>query len=131
TAALRSADSPAEVVALVEQVVADRDEADAAPAAEGARSIVAVTACPTGIAHTYMAADALKAAAERAGVRIDVETQGSSGTKRLDPAVIAAADAVVFAVDVDVRERGRFAGKPFVQVPVKRGIDAPDALIEE
>ncbi|WP_306231351.1 PTS fructose transporter subunit IIABC [Agrococcus beijingensis] len=131
TDALRAASSPAEVVALVEGVVADRDEADAAPVAEGARSIVAVTACPTGIAHTYMAADALKAAAERAGVRIDVETQGSSGTKRLDPAVIAAADAVVFAVDVDVRDRGRFAGKPFVQVPVKRGIDAPDALIQE
>lgn len=131
TDALRAASSPADVVALVERVVADRDEADAAPVAEGARSIVAVTACPTGIAHTYMAADALKAAAERAGVRIDVETQGSSGTKRLDPAVIAAADAVVFAVDVDVRERGRFAGKPYVQVPVKRGIDAPDALIAE
>ncbi|MGY3129124.1 PTS system fructose-specific IIC component [Agrococcus sp. UYP33] len=131
TDALRSASSPAEVVALVEDVVADRDEADAAPVAEGARSIVAVTACPTGIAHTYMAADALKAAAERAGVRIAVETQGSAGTKRLDPAVIAAADAVVFAVDVDVRERGRFAGKPYVQVPVKRGIDAADALIQE
>ena len=64
-------------------------------------------------------------------MRIDVETQGSSGTQRLDPEVIAAADAVVFAVDVDVRERGRFAGKPYVQVPVKRGIDAPDALIQE
>ncbi|MGC5076054.1 PTS fructose transporter subunit IIABC [Agrococcus sp. DT81.2] len=131
TDALRAASSQAEVVALVEDVVADRDESAAAPVAEGARSIVAVTACPTGIAHTYMAADALKAAAERAGVRIDVETQGSSGTKRLDPAVIAAADAVVFAVDVDVRERGRFAGKPYVQVPVKRGIDAADALIQE
>lgn len=131
TDALRAASSPADVVALVEGVVADRDETDAAPAAEGARSVVAVTACPTGIAHTYMAADALKAAAERAGVRIAVETQGSSGTKRLDPGVIAAADAVIFAVDVDVRERGRFAGKPFVQVPVKRGIDAPDALIQE
>ncbi|MGM1029999.1 MAG: PTS fructose transporter subunit IIABC [Actinomycetota bacterium] len=131
TDALRAASTPADVVALVEDVVADRDETDAAPVAAGARSIVAVTACPTGIAHTYMAADALKAAAERAGVRFAVETQGSSGTKRLDPEVIAAADAVVFAVDVDVRERGRFAGKPFVQVPVKRGIDAADALIQE
>ncbi|WP_413319717.1 fructose-specific PTS transporter subunit EIIC [Agrococcus sp. 1P02AA] len=131
TEALRTAASPADVVALVEEVVADRDEEAAAPVEEGSRSIVAVTACPTGIAHTYMAADALKAAAARAGVRIDVETQGSSGTTRLDPAVIAAADAVVFAVDVDVRERDRFAGKPFVQVPVKRGIDAPDALIQQ
>ena len=60
---------------------------------------VAVTSCPTGIAHTYMAADALAAAAERAGVDYHVETQGSSGAKPLDPAVIAAADAVIFAVD--------------------------------
>ncbi|WP_206446874.1 PTS fructose transporter subunit IIABC [Agrococcus sp. KRD186] len=131
TGALRSAASADEVVALVERVVADKDEAEPAPVAEGERSIVAVTACPTGIAHTYMAADALKAAGERAGVRVTVETQGSSGTKRLDPAVIAAADAVVFAVDVDVRERGRFAGKAYVQVPVKRGIDSADALIAE
>ncbi|SFS19045.1 PTS system D-fructose-specific IIA component (F1P-forming), Frc family /PTS system D-fructose-specific IIB component (F1P-forming), Frc family /PTS system D-fructose-specific IIC component (F1P-forming), Frc family [Agrococcus baldri] len=131
TGALRSAASPQEVVDLVAGVVADKDETDAPALEQGARSIVAVTACPTGIAHTYMAADALQAAGERAGVRVTVETQGSSGTKRLDPEVIAAADAVVFAVDVDVRERGRFAGKPYVQVPVKRGIDAPDALITE
>ena len=100
-----------------------------ADAASARRSIVAVTACPTGIAHTYMAADALAAAAERAGVEYHVETQGSSGAKPLDPAVIAAADAVIFAVDVDVRDKDRFAGKPVVQVPVKRGIDEPDALV--
>ncbi|ERG63034.1 hypothetical protein L332_00980 [Agrococcus pavilionensis RW1] len=129
TSALRAAETPEEVVALVDGAVAERDEAALAPVPEGDRSIVAVTACPTGIAHTYMAADALQAAGERAGVRVVVETQGSSGTKRLDPAVIAAADAAIFAVDVDVRERSRFAGKPFVQVPVKRGIDAADALI--
>ena len=76
-----------------------------------------------------MAADALAAAAERAGVDYHVETQGSSGAKPLDPAVIAAADAVIFAVDVDVRDKGRFAGKPVVQAPVKRGIDEPDALV--
>lgn len=131
TSALRSAATPADVVDLVAGVVADKDDSDAPVVAEGARSIVAVTACPTGIAHTYMAADALKAAGERAGVRVTVETQGSSGTKRLDPALIAAADAVVFAVDVDVRERDRFAGKPYVQVPVKRGIDAADELIAQ
>ncbi|SDR67950.1 PTS fructose transporter subunit IIABC [Agrococcus carbonis] len=132
TSALRAAASPQEVVALVERAVADEEEPEEpAAAAEGRRGIVAITACPTGIAHTYMAADALKAAAERAGVRIAVETQGSSGTKRLEPATIADADAVVFAVDVDVRDRSRFAGKPFVQVPVKRGIDAPDELIAE
>ncbi|WAC65747.1 fructose-specific PTS transporter subunit EIIC [Agrococcus sp. SL85] len=131
TGALRAASTPEEVVALVDRAVADEPEAEPAPVAAGQRSIVAVTACPTGIAHTYMAADALKAAGERAGVRVVVETQGSSGTKKLDPAVIADADAAIFAVDVDVRERGRFAGKPFVQVPVKKGIDAPDQLIAD
>ncbi|MBH0117496.1 PTS sugar transporter subunit IIA [Salinibacterium sp. NG253] len=93
--------------------------------------LVAVTACPTGIAHTYMAADSLAAAAERAGVELHVETQGSSGATPLDPAVIAAASAVIFAVDVDVRDKARFAGKALVQSPVKRGIDAPDAMIAE
>lgn len=128
TAALRSASTADEVVALVDAAVADRDEAAPTVAAD-ARSLVAVTACPTGIAHTYMAADALKAAGERAGVRVTVETQGSAGTKPLDPAIIAAADAVIFAVDVDVRDKGRFAGKPVVQVPVKKGIDEADALV--
>ena len=152
-ASLRSAATAEEVVGIVQgALTADDDEAEvdsadavAAPVAASAatadatpadgvaasarRSIVAVTACPTGIAHTYMAADALAAAAERAGVEYHVETQGSSGAKPLDPAVIAAADAVIFAVDVDVRDKGRFAGKPMVQVPVKRGIDEPDALV--
>ncbi|TYL54199.1 PTS fructose transporter subunit IIABC [Agromyces mariniharenae] len=152
-ASLRSAATPDEVVGIVQGALAGDDEpaADAAPAAAAAattaaaptdaapadagasdrRSIVAVTACPTGIAHTYMAADALAAAAGRAGVDYHVETQGSSGAKPLDPAVIAAADAVIFAVDVDVRDKARFAGKPVVQVPVKRGIDEPDALVAQ
>ena len=61
-----------------------------------------------------MAAEALQAAAERAGVDIQVETQGSAGPTPLAPDTIAAADAVIFAVDVGVRDRGRFAGKPVV-----------------
>jgi PTS system fructose-specific IIC component len=152
-ASLRSAATPDEVVGIVQGALRGDDEpaADAAPTAAAAattaaatsdaaptdaaasdrRSIVAVTACPTGIAHTYMAADALAAAAGRAGVEYHVETQGSSGAKPLDPAVIAAADAVIFAVDVDVRDKARFAGKPVVQVPVKRGIDEPDALVAQ
>lgn len=128
--ALRSAETPDQVVALVDDAVADKEEQQTATAVD-ARSIVAVTACPTGIAHTYMAADALKAAAEKAGVKLTVETQGSSGTKRFDPQEIADADAAIFAVDVDVRDRGRFAGKPYVQVPVKRGIDSADKLIQD
>ncbi|TLM87981.1 fructose-specific PTS transporter subunit EIIC [Pseudarthrobacter sp. NamE5] len=97
----------------------------------GPKRLVAVTACPTGIAHTYMAADSLVAAAKEAGVDLQVETQGSSGAKPLDPAVIAAADAVIFAVDVDVRGKERFAGKPVINAPVKRGIDEPAKMVQE
>jgi PTS system fructose-specific IIC component len=103
-----------------------------APATSGAStSLVAVTACPTGIAHTYMAAEALEAAAERAGVALHVETQGSAGSTPLAPATIAAAGAVIFAVDVGVRDRSRFAGKPMVASGVKRPIDDADAMIAE
>lgn len=91
--------------------------------------LVAVTACPTGIAHTYMAADSLDQEAARRGVDLQVETQGSAGATPLDPAVIEAADAVIFATDVGVRDRGRFAGKPVVEYGVKKGIDAPGELI--
>ena len=85
--------------------------------------IVAVTSCPTGIAHTYMAAEALEGAGRDAGHEIAVETQGSAGAVPLDPAVIAAADAVIFAADVEVRDRQRFAGKPTVTVSVKHAIN--------
>ncbi|GAB3035020.1 PTS lactose transporter subunit IIC [Nocardioides flavus (ex Wang et al. 2016)] len=106
--------------------------AASAPAASGSTpSLVAVTACPTGIAHTYMAAEALEAAAERAGVRLQVETQGSAGSTPLSPDTIAAAGAVIFAVDVGVRDRSRFAGKPMVSSGVKRPIDDADAMIAE
>ena len=103
---------------------------DIAPAA-AKKKIVAVTACPTGIAHTYMAADALKYAAEDLGYDFKVETQGSSGNETLTQADIDEADAVVFAVSVNVRDRNRFAGKPYVESPVKRGIDEPEAMLNE
>ncbi|BCW65482.1 PTS lactose transporter subunit IIC [Arthrobacter sp. NicSoilB4] len=148
TAALRAAGSEAEVVELVEGALADKPAAAAPAAAAGAtaagataepetagaprpKRLVAVTACPTGIAHTYMAADSLVAAAKEVGVDLQVETQGSSGAKALDPAVIAAADAVIFAVDVDVRGKERFAGMPVINAPVKRGIDEPDKMVAE
>ncbi|TFB62836.1 PTS lactose transporter subunit IIC [Cryobacterium sp. Hz7] len=143
TAALRAAKTQAEIVELVTSVVSPAPVAAGGVAAAGAnvgstpaasagvKRIVAVTACPTGIAHTYMAAESLVAAAKAAGVDLQVETQGSAGLTMLDPAVIAAADAVIFAVDVDVRGRERFAGKPVIQVPVKRGIDEPAKLIHD
>ncbi|MYR61800.1 PTS transporter subunit EIIC, partial [Streptomyces sp. SID625] len=93
--------------------------------------IVAVTSCPTGIAHTYMAAESLENAGREAGVELVVETQGSAGFTRLDPAVVAAADAVIFAHDVPVRDKDRFAGKPTVDVCVKAGVNRPAELIAE
>lgn len=150
TASLREASSAEEIVELVNGALgvgekkAEAKPAEAAPAAAAAvsaqetpaasapvKKIVAVTACPTGIAHTYMAADALKYAAEELGYDLKVETQGSSGNEKLTQADIDAADAVIFAVSVNVRERNRFAGKPFVESPVKRGIDEPKEIIAE
>ena len=148
TASLREASSAEEIVELVNGALgvgekkAEAKPAEAAPAVPAAekeapaasapvKKIVAVTACPTGIAHTYMAADALKYAAEELGYDLKVETQGSSGNEKLTQADIDAADAVIFAVSVNVRERNRFAGKPFVESPVKRGIDEPKEMIAE
>ncbi|WP_406415495.1 fructose-specific PTS transporter subunit EIIC [Streptomyces sp. NBC_01614] len=106
-------------------------DAPGAPDADRPFRIVAVTSCPTGIAHTYMAAESLESAGRDAGVELVVETQGSAGFTRLDPAVIAAADGVIFAHDVAVREKDRFAGKPTVDVGVKAGINRPAELISE
>ena len=149
TDSLRAAETSEDVVALVRRELGLDDPAPAAapaapaepaaaaetpaaaPAAAGTPSLVAVTACPTGIAHTYMAAEALEAAAERAGVEIAVETQGSAGSTPLAPETIAGAGAVIFAVDVGVRDRARFAGKPMVSSGVKRPIDDADAMIAE
>lgn len=92
---------------------------------------VAVTSCPTGIAHTYMAAESLEQSAAAAGHEIVVETQGAGGAERIDPAVIAAADAVIFAADVEVQARERFAGKPTVTSGVKGAINNGPALIAQ
>ncbi|MBW9092945.1 PTS sugar transporter subunit IIA [Microbacterium jejuense] len=150
TAGLRAAATEDEVVAIVRAAIGEGDAASrpadapraaasaaAAPAAEvssiGGRParIVAVTACATGIAHTFMAADALTAAGKKAGVDVIVEPQGSSGYQALPREVIDGADAVIFATDVDVREPQRFAGKPVVRSGVKRGIEQPAQLIAE
>jgi PTS system fructose-specific IIC component len=93
--------------------------------------IVAVTSCPTGIAHTYMAAEALEQAARAAGHEIVVETQGAAGAEPLTPEQLAGADVAVFAADVEVRDRDRFAGIPLVTSGVKRAINEPAAMIAE
>ena len=151
--ALRTATSKEEIVSLVLEVVnaEKKPKAQATPAAESASSaagtaattaastdkgstlnVVAVTACPTGIAHTYMAADALTQTAEgRDDVNLTVETQGSSNNTPVAQSVIDAADAVIFATDVGVRDRERFAGKPVIESGVKRAINEPDVMLNE
>ncbi|UPT40019.1 MULTISPECIES: fructose-specific PTS transporter subunit EIIC, partial [Streptomyces] len=151
TAALRAGTDPRAVAALIrgeeppeepeqvqvetgkqEQVGTGEETAGGTEATESVPfRIVAVTSCPTGIAHTYMAAESLAAAGRAAGVEVTVETQGSGGFKKLDPAVVAAADAVIWAHDVEVREKARFRGKPLVDVGVKAGINRPAELIAE
>ena len=152
--ALRTAKTKEEIVSLVLDVVnaekpkkkaaatesastAGASAAAAAPASSKAAEskktrIVAVTACPTGIAHTYMAADALtQTAEERDDVELTVETQGSSNNTSVSADTIAAADAVIFATDVGVRDRERFAGKPVIESGVKRAINEPGVMIDE
>lgn len=91
--------------------------------------IVAVTACPTGIAHTYMAAEKLEKTAKALGHQIKVETQGAMGIENeLSAADIKVADAVLFAVDIQVEQRERFDGKKVVQVPVQDAIKDPKAV---
>ena len=93
--------------------------------------IIAVTACPTGIAHTFMAADALKKKAAEMGVEIKVETNGSEGIKnKLTPEDIKRAQAVIVAADKKI-EMNRFDGKPLLNRPVSDGIRKTEALITE
>ncbi|MEU0098593.1 fructose-specific PTS transporter subunit EIIC [Streptomyces sp. NPDC006267] len=147
TAALRAGRDPRAVAALIrgeeppqepepdgrEHVETEPETAAEALGTAGSAPfrIVAVTSCPTGIAHTYMAAESLAAAGRAEGVEVTVETQGSAGFEKLDPAVVAAADAVIWAHDVEVREKARFRGKPLVDVGVKAGINRPAELIAE
>lgn len=146
TQALREASTPDEIIALVDEATGGAKPAAAAtekatpenavtdraeePAGQP-RRIVAVTACTTGIAHTFMAADALSQAATDAGIEFAVEPQGSSGSTPLTAEQIASADAVIFATDVGVKDQSRFAGKPVVRSGVKRAINEPGTMLDE
>ena len=135
-AAATAASAPAATAAATSSDAA-APPAAAAPAAavveDAPRSmnLVGVTSCPTGIAHTYMAAEGLENAAKAAGHTMKVETQGSAGSTPLSAAEIAAADAVIFAHDLPVKDAGRFAGKPTVDVGVKKGISDGPALVAQ
>ena len=101
------------------------------PLASRRRHLVAVTACPTGIAHTFMAAEALKRAAEAAGCDIKVETQGSVGARNLlTPEEISSADAVIIGADTHVSLE-RFAGKRLVQTSVGDALKRARGVVDE
>lgn len=127
---LYAATSESDVIRAIEE----KEAAEAKPEVvkqtnEDAPFILAVTACPTGIAHTYMAADSLKQKAEAMGVDIKVETNGSTGVKNeLTRADIDRATAIIVAADKAV-EMDRFAGKRVIEVPVAQGIRKPEELI--
>lgn len=134
---LLQAKSEDEVLKLVDEEEAEKKEEEAkeqGPVEQSSDSkglVLAVTACPTGIAHTYMAADALKNTAKEMGVDIKVETNGSTGVKnRLTDEEIEKADGIIVAADKQV-EMARFNGKRLVQVPVVQGIKRPEELINE
>ena len=91
--------------------------------------LVAVTACPTGIAHTYMAAEQLEKTAKALGHEIKVETQGAMGIENeLSASDIAGAQAAIFATDIEVERRERFDKVRVVQVPVQEAIKNPKGV---
>lgn len=99
--------------------------------AQAGPRILAITACPTGIAHTYMAAEALEKKGAEIGISVKVETQGSGGAKNvLTRQEIADCDGIIIAADKEV-DLARFDGKPVLRVPVSDGIHKPEELIRE
>ena len=134
---LRAAKTSEEFLAVIDaaedaKLAAENAKAAAAATADAAGyDLVAITACPTGIAHTYMAAEALENKAKEMGLRIKVETQGSAGAKNVLTAEdVAGAKGVIIAADKNI-ELSRFDGKPLFSCPVSRGINEPEALINE
>ncbi len=94
--------------------------------------LLAVTACPSGVAHTYMAAEALEKAAKAKGIEIKVETQGSIGIEnRITMEDVKGASAVILTKDIGIKEKERFAGLPIVNVLVADAIKKSDQLIDK
>ncbi len=94
-------------------------------------TIICVTSCITGIAHTYMAAEALEQAGKKLGHNVMVETQGAAGSNPFSQEVVDTADAVIFAVDLEVQGKDRFNGKPYIQVPVAKAMKDAVSLVEQ
>ncbi|MFQ9063984.1 MAG: fructose-specific PTS transporter subunit EIIC [Eubacterium sp.] len=130
--ALRNAQTPEEFLQIIDKKEAEKYPEEAVaevPKKDGYR-ILAVTACPTGIAHTYMAAEALEKAGEKMGYPLKAETNGSGGAKNvLTKAEIANCDGIIIAADKNV-EMARFDGKPVIKTSVSNGINKPEELIQ-
>lgn len=129
---LLAAQTPEDVINIInaKEKEEDGEEEVIADVKEDEKLILAVTACPTGIAHTYMAADALKAKAKERGIAFKVETNGSTGIKgALTAEEIEKATAIIVAADKQV-EMDRFAGKHVIKVPVAAGIRKTDELLD-
>lgn len=128
---LLKAQTVEEFISVVDQVESSKDEKDNVQNIQNLLpEVIAVTACPTGIAHTYMAEENLKKAAEKLGVKIKVETRGTSGTKNeLTDEEIANAKGVIVACDVNV-PMDRFNGKKLKMVKVADGIHKSETLIQ-
>ena len=134
--ALQNAKSPEEFMKIVDEADQEAPDLDEKLKADEATSedqfrILAVTACPTGIAHTYMAAEGLEKAAKAKGCFIKVETRGSGGAKNvLTAEEIKNADCIIVAADTKV-PMDRFNGKKLIEVQVSDGISKADKLIEQ
>lgn len=135
--ALLGTTDPTEFLSIIDQKEKEKfDEEPAAPAASTNTSatgyrVLAVTACPTGIAHTYMAAEALENKGQELGIPVKAETNGSGGAKNiLTKEEIEACDGIIIAADKNV-EMARFDGKPVIKTKVADGIHKPQELIEK
>ena len=129
---LRSAKTVDEFLEIIDKKESEKypDEVKQASQQKQGYKILAVTACPTGIAHTYMAAEALEKAAEKMGFSLKAETNGSGGAKNvLTKSEIAECDGIIIAADKNV-EMARFDGKPVVKTSVSNGINKPEELIQ-
>ena len=133
TAALKSAKSPQEFLKMIDDAENEKDAKTQAPkeeAKKGQIKILAVTGCPTGIAHTFMAAESLEKTAKAKGCFIKVETRGSGGAKNvLTEEEIREADCIIVAADTKV-PMDRFDGKKLIEVPVSDGISKAEKLID-
>lgn len=131
---LLNAKTPEEFLSMIDKKEAEKDAEEAAEAAAPVVTgykVLAVTACPTGIAHTFMAAENLTKAGEKLGVPLKAETNGSEGVgNALTADEIAACDGIIVAADKNV-EMARFDGKPVLTVPVTEGIRHPEELIHK